>query len=73
MSTYVLDGANWVLYNPKDEECAEGRRVREADLEVQMSEGTAGFISSMEAADNDSDAGTTYELASADDVKELQR
>ena len=74
ISTYVLDDSKWVLYNARDEECALARQVANADHEIQVSEGTVGFVTSMEPRDDDdSDIGTVCELASAADVAELRR
>ena len=70
VTTFMVDSDGWTIMNDYDDVCAVALSSR-ADA---MSVGTAGFIASMEHADDSgSDVGTVLEVASPTDLQELQR
>ena len=74
MTTFILDGADWLLFNQSNENAQSSLHQDLGEKSIAMSIGTAGFISSMEvASDMSSGAGTVHEFASPSDMAELRR
>ena len=70
VTTFMCDTDGWTIVNDLDEVCA----VLNTERTDIMSVGTAGFIASMELEDEDgSNAGTVLEVATPEDLKDLQR
>ena len=74
VTTIILDGSDWTLFNRQDNDYAT---TLEADLgqkNIISSVGSVGFVASMEStSDNSSGAGTVFEVATKDDLESLQR
>ena len=74
VTTFVLDGNDWLLYNHQDMEYGSSLENDLGQKDICTSVGSAGFISSMEPnSDDSSGAGTAFEVATPDDIAELQR
>ena len=74
MTTFILDGADWLLFNQSSENFPTTLHQELGEKSIAMSVGTAGFITSMEASsDISSGAGTVHEFASPADIAELRR
>ena len=70
VTTFMIDSDGWTIVNDHDDVCAVALSSR-SDV---MSVGTAGFIASMEHEDGSgSDVGTVLEVASPEDLQELQK
>ena len=74
VTTIILDGSDWTLFNRQDNDYAT---TLEADLgqkNIISSVGSVGFVASMESnSDNSSGAGTVFEVATKDDLESLRR
>ena len=75
VTTFVLDGNDWLLYNHQDEACGTALEAELGRKDICTSIGSAGFIASMESNSDDtsSSVGTAFELATPEDIAELQR
>ena len=69
VTTFMTDSDGWTIVNDIDDVVA----VAVAERQDIMSIGTAGFIASMEREDDDSGASTVVEVASPEDLADLQR
>ena len=69
VTTFMMDSDGWTIVNDVDDVVA----VAVAERQDVMSLGTAGFIASMERDDDDSGASTVVEVASSEDLADLQR
>ena len=67
VTTFMMDGDGWVIVNDIDDLVAQYERVN------IMSVGTAGFISSMERDEDDSEGGTVVEVPTPEDMAEVQK
>ena len=74
VTTFILDGNDWLIYNQQDDNYATTLEGLLGEKDICTSVGSAGFISSMEpASDDSSGAGTAFEVATPEDITELQR
>ena len=74
VTTIILDGSDWIMFNRQDETYATTLEAELGEKNIVSSIGTAGFISTMEPNSEDSSgAGTVFEVATKEDIAELQR
>lgn len=74
VTTIILDGSDWIMFNRQDNSYGTTLEAELGQKNIATSIGTAGFIASMEPnSDDSSGAGTVFEVATAEDVAELQR
>ena len=72
VTIFMSDNGDWTIFNDLDDAAAPTESSPAANA-ISMSEGTLGFISSMDIPDDSSDVGTVLEVASSEDIKELTR
>ena len=73
VTTIILDGSDWILYNRQDNEYATTLEAELGQKNIISSIGTVGFIASMESnSDESSGAGTVFEVATKEDLGHLK-
>ena len=73
VTTIILDGSDWILFNQQDQNYGTTLEAELGQKNIISSVGTAGFVSSMERdSEASSSAGTAFELATKADLKELE-
>ena len=74
VTTIILDGSDWIMFNRQDNTYATSLEAELGQKNIITSVGSAGFVASMEPnSDDSSGAGTVFEVATKDDLAELQR
>lgn len=73
VTTIILDGSDWILYNRQDYDYVTTLEAEFGQKNIMSSVGSVGFIASMESnSDDSSGAGTVFEVATKDDLERLQ-
>ena len=74
VTTIILDGSDWIIFNRQDNSYGTSLEAELGQKNIITSVGSAGFVASMEPNSEDSSgAGTVFEVATKEDVAELQR
>ena len=74
VTTIILDGSDWILFNRQDQNYGTNLEAELGQKNIVSSVGSVGFVASMEPNSEDSSgAGTVFEVATKEDVAELQR
>ena len=75
VTTIILDGSDFIMHNPQDTQYATRLHAELGEKTIFSSMGSVGFVSSMEVNSGESSSGITteYEVATREDVAELQR
>ena len=72
VTIFMTDNGDWTIFNNFDDAAAPTESAP-ASSAIAMSQGTASFISSMDARDGSSDIGTVLEVPSPEDFMDLAR
>ena len=73
VTTIILDGSDWILFNLQDQNYGTTLEAELGQKSIISSIGTAAFVSTMEQdSEASSSAGTAFELATKADLKELE-
>ena len=74
VTTFILDGSDWIIYNRQDQDYATRLHAELGAKDICTSIGSAGFVASMERNDDESSGTcTAFEQATHEDILELQR
>ena len=73
VTTIILDGSDWLVFNRQDQDYATSLEADLGQKNIITSIGSAGFVASMESnSEKSSGAGTAFELATKADLEHLQ-
>ena len=74
VTTIILDGSDWIMFNRQDNDYATTLEAELGQKNIISSVGSVGFVASMEPNSEDSSgAGTAFEVATKEDIAHLKR